>query len=119
EVTLRDQKARQLLVQKGEQMLETLRSGSSLEALAAESAMEVVSLTEASRNDMEHPRSALELAFAMPKPTSDEAVVDGTLGNGNYVLIELLAVNVPDTGERQEEREAIARSLANMQAAAE
>lgn len=116
---LREQKASQLLAQQGEQLLEALRSGRSLEELAAESALEVVSLTEASRSDREHPRSAMELAFAMPRPASEDAVVDGTLGNGNYVLVELLAVNLPDTEERQQEREAITRSLANMQASAE
>lgn len=126
ESVLREQQARELLAERGDALLAQLRAGTALSALAEDSSLlaegsslEVVELSEVSRDNMEHPRSVLELAFSMSRPEADAASVDGTLASGDYVLVELTGVDVPAPEERPEEREAIARSLANMQASAE
>ena len=119
EAVLREQQARQLLTERGEALLAQLREGKALPSLAEEASLEVVNLTEVSRDSMEHPRSVLELAFSMPKPSADAASVDGTFAADDYVLVELTDVQVPSPDERPEQRQAIAQSLANMQASAE
>lgn len=119
ESILREERAAQLLSEQGEALLGELRSGAELAVVAEQAGLEAKTATAVSRDQMEHSRAALGLAFAMPAPEEGATSVAGRLATGEYVLVELLGVHLPAEEENAEEELAVARTLANMQATAE
>ena len=90
----RAQRARELAREQGEALLAQLRAGTSLTALAAAEGLEQVALPALRRDDREQPQELVNAVFQVPRPAAGEIGHAGVpLANGDYVLIELTAVN--------------------------
>src|SRR5690606_3494652 len=105
EQTVREQKATELLTEQGAELIAQLRSGTSFEQLAEEAELSLESVTGVDRSDMEQPRSVLSVAFNMPRPDAGP-VIDGRVVGGDYILVELLAVNAPESVEDKQQHAA-------------
>ncbi|HEY7886494.1 MAG TPA: SurA N-terminal domain-containing protein [Cellvibrionaceae bacterium] len=119
EQIVREQKVNALLAEQGDELAAQLRAGTNFEQLAEEASLSLVAVEEVARSNTEQPRNVLSVAFDMPKPAGNSSVVEGRLSGGDYVLVELLAVNTPAPADNTEQRAAIVQSLASLQGNAE
>jgi peptidyl-prolyl cis-trans isomerase D len=90
--------------EKGESILEKLKSGSSLEEVATESDIEWTHSTGIKRDNASTNRSVLRTAFKLGRPGAGKPIYGGTsLGSGDYALVSVKAVNDPDASSFTEE----------------
>jgi len=67
-----------------------MQNGASMESVASENSLEVVSHGAIRRDDNRVPQSLSQHAFSMPKPAEGDRVVDGLAqADGSFALIEL------------------------------
>ena len=70
-----------------------MKGGATMEAVAAENELEVVSHGALRRDDNRVPAGLSHHAFSMPRPAEGDKVVDGLAqADGSFALIELNAV---------------------------
>lgn len=113
--TLREQKTRDLLVQKGQELIAKIRSGETLESVAQSAGYDVKTLVKADRNKSDVDSQLMRKVFSMPKPQSDKPILDGILTrDGSYAVIELNNVNLSSDGLATEEMAAVEAQLARI-----
>ena len=104
---LKVRKAAENATRKGSDLFLKLKGGESLETLASENNLEVVSHGAVRRDDNRVPFQISDRAFSMEKPAEGKSTVDGVAqADGSYALIELSAVTpgsseVDDTNAQQ------------------
>ena len=88
------QKAAQQATKKGSELFLKLKEGKSLESLAQDNSLEVVSHGPIRRDDNRVPFQISEKVFAMSKPVEGKTNADGIgLADGGYALVELSNVS--------------------------
>ncbi|BFM20771.1 SurA N-terminal domain-containing protein [Gilvimarinus japonicus] len=112
--TLREEQAANLLAEKGKSLQSRLLEGADLAQLAETEALEVTSLEAVERGNMEQPRGVVEFAFSMAHPSADGVSVDGFGANGEYSVVVLSAVNVPQEDIPDTEKASVSQSLASL-----
>ena len=112
--TLREEQAANLLAEKGKSLQSRLLEGADLAQLAEAEALEVTSLEAVERGNMEQPRGVVEFAFSMAHPSADGVSVDGFGANGEYSVVVLSAVNVPQEDIPDTEKASVSQSLASL-----
>ncbi len=106
-------RVRQRNQQAGISALEALNAGTgSLDALAAEWPSSIEDRGFVKRDQSEIDPSVLNKAFAMPKPESGPVHAGLSLANGDYIIIELLAVVSNDAEADPEALDQLAASAA-------
>ncbi|UTF60573.1 SurA N-terminal domain-containing protein [Gilvimarinus sp. DA14] len=116
---LSEQKAADILRERGESIVERVASGEDFATLAADEGMELVQVTDISRADTEQPRSVVEFAFSLPRPVNGP-VVEGSVSNGEYNVVQLKEVATPEADEMpQEQREAMLQGVAGLYSSAD
>lgn len=111
---LKQDKAMALLAEQGQSIVEQLRSGVSIESVAEEAGLQVKSATSIQRSDMEQPRRVVEFAFSLPSPEGDEPVVAGKSVAGEYMVVKVNEVDVPEGELSAEQKSAMRQALASM-----
>jgi len=114
---LEERQLEQLLVERGEALLQELQTGRSLAEVSEQAALELQSVEAAQRGQGGVPRALLSQVFAMPRPASQEQpAVSGTLTPDGYALIKLKRVEDGDLASlSHEERQALQQNLERMQ----
>jgi peptidyl-prolyl cis-trans isomerase D len=109
---LEDEQARALAKSKGESLLTSLQSGTSLQEIASEQKLETgQSEGLVGRNASTPERSIVLKAFSLPVPAKDQAVPGGfVMKDGNYALVVLNEVqdgrlDALDASERMQARQ--------------
>ncbi len=91
------QKMRDAITKQGAAWVEKLNGGATLESIAAELKIEVQDAGFINRGDSKHDRQILAEAFRIPRAANDALVSAGaTLGNGDYVLMQVAAIRDGD-----------------------
>ena len=86
-------KAAQDTSEQGRNLFVKMENGASMESVANENSLEVVSHGAIRRDDNRVPQSLSQHAFSMPKPAEGDRVVDGVAqADGSFALIELFNV---------------------------
>lgn len=86
-------KAAEATSEKGKELFLKMKGGATMEAVAAENELEVVSHGALRRDDNRVPAGLSHHAFSMPRPAEGDKVVDGLAqADGSFALIELNAV---------------------------
>ena len=113
---LKDKKSRELLAQKGQEYIKQLQQGSAFADVAKSAGYEVKEAKAATRGAAEVDVDVLRHVFTMAKPTADKASVSGvTVQNGDYVVVNLTAVNPGSKANMPaEQQSAITAQLNNM-----
>lgn len=102
---IRTRKMRELAAEKGEQLLQALRGGESLDDLAEAEGLEVTDTGFVGHGNTGHPPKVLQQAFQLPRPDGGKPPVAGVaLANGDFVLLELVAVKDGDIAAVSEEQ---------------
>lgn len=97
EMNLRQQTARKAVEEAGDALLQRLQAGEELPVLAAEVQLEVQEAGFIGRNDAQHDRQIVAEAFRVPRADAGQAATAGaSLGNGDYVLLQIDAVRDGD-----------------------
>jgi peptidyl-prolyl cis-trans isomerase D len=110
--TLKQEKGREHNKLVGEQAFDALKSGKSLDDLAADWNIDLVDQGFIGRNDPALDRNLLRLAFRMKKP-ADGLVFDVLAhANGDYSLVELSAVISNDSDIDSERAKALSSAAA-------
>ncbi len=112
---VKTRKGREQAQAKGQQLLDQLQSGSSLEQIASNQSLELIDLGAVKRNDEAVDRDVLNAAFTMAKPVDDDLVYEGiTEVDGDYTLIELSAVELAETDDESagQQGRALAQAIA-------
>lgn len=103
---LRRRETAALARQAGERMLERMRDGASLEALAREHGAEWHAPTVLSRDDGGIDPEIIDAAFAMRRPAEDGPALEGlSLASGDYAVIALHEVVDGDPAEVSEDEQ--------------
>ncbi|QMU61313.1 MAG: hypothetical protein GKR92_06220 [Gammaproteobacteria bacterium] len=90
-VTLR--KAAEATSEQGRGLFVKMQNGASINSIASESSLELISHGAIRRDDNRVPQVLSQHAFTMPHPSDGESVVDGVpQGDGSFALIELFGV---------------------------
>ncbi|MDX1592683.1 MAG: SurA N-terminal domain-containing protein [Gammaproteobacteria bacterium] len=117
----RQERASELARERGEELLERLRSGGSLEALAAEADLEAVEVEGMRRDATAQPLAVVRTAFRLPRPAEGSVSATGVeTGTGAYALILLRGVEAGEPDSQVDEtrlREALARVHASSEMA--
>jgi peptidyl-prolyl cis-trans isomerase D len=113
EMNLRQQAARSAVQAAGDALLKRVQSGEELPAVAAELQLEIQEAGFIGRNDSQHDRQIVAEAFQVPRADAGQVATAGTsLGNGDYVLMQIEAVRDGDvTGIDEAGRTAFRRNL--------
>lgn len=83
-------KAAQETSEHGRNLFVKMQNGASMESVASENSLEVVSHGAIRRDDNRVPQSLSQHVFSMPKPAEGDRVVDGLAqADGSFALIEL------------------------------
>lgn len=91
--SLQRDKAAELVKAEGEQLLDTVRSGASLDELADKQNLEVKTVSAVTRGDARLDRQIVTHIFRTPRRSDDRPSVTGfTLQNGSYVVLEVTAI---------------------------
>ena len=86
-------KAAEATSEQGKELFLKMKGGASMESLATENELEIVSHGAIRRDDNRVPQGLSQHAFSMPHPAADDRVVDGLAqADGSFALIELNAV---------------------------
>lgn len=117
--TLKQEQAMALLAERGQSIVEQLRNGADINELAAEQELEAQSVTLIQRSDLEQPRRVVEFAFSLPLPEGDSPIVAGTSNSGEYMIVQLTDVDVPDGEMDAEQKAGMGQALAGMFGAAD
>lgn len=114
---IRDQikqaKAREQVKAQGEALLSRLEGEATIEQLAEEAGVELNTPEAIRRNDSKVGREIATKAFSLPRRTDGKAAHTGfTTSNGDYILLELRAVEPGNTeGVNKDQRLAFRRNL--------
>lgn len=113
EMNLRQQAARDAVKNAGEALLQRLRAGEPLDALASETQADVQDAGFISRSDSAHDRQIVAEAFRVPRVEAGQTAAAGVgLGNGDYALLQIAAVRDGDvSGIDEAGRAAFRRNL--------
>lgn len=112
---LTERKARELMLEKGKQLLAQVQSGAALDTVAQSHSLEVSSLSGIKRYGSDANSEIVAFAFNMAKPQTSAPSVGGFVTNtGDYVLVDLQAVNLAAEEVAEEQKRAIANQIANM-----
>lgn len=86
-------KAAEATNEKGKELFLKMKGGATMEAVAAENELEVITHGALRRDDNRVPAGLSHHAFSMPRPAEGDKVVDGLAqADGSFALIELNAV---------------------------
>ena len=86
-------KAAEATNEQGKELFLKMKTGASMEEVAAENDLEVISHGAIRRDDNRVPAGLSHHAFSMPRPAEGDKVVDGlSQADGSFALIELNAV---------------------------
>jgi len=86
-------KAAEATSEQGKELFLKMKGGASIESIANENSLEVVSHGALRRDDNRVPAGISQHAFSMPRPSEDGSVVDGLAqADGSFALIELYKV---------------------------
>ena len=86
-------KAAEATNEQGKELFLKMKTGASLESVAADNELEVISHGAIRRDDNRVPQGLSYQAFSMPRPAEGDRVVDGlSQADGSFALIELNAV---------------------------
>ncbi len=112
---LSERQARELLAAEGADLADRARE-MGLAAAAEDAGLELNFAEAAARVDTEHNRDAVQLAFSLPRPEARGVVGSRHTQRGDYLVLELSAVNEPDIAENYtaEERNAILAQLVRL-----
>lgn len=111
---LKQDKATALLAEQGQSIVEQLRNGADIETVAEEAGLHVNSVSSIQRSDMEQPRRVVEFAFSLPSPEADEPVIAGKSVAGEYMVVQLNEVTLPEGELSDEQKSAMRKALAGM-----
>jgi len=112
---LRARKAREDNVAKGKTALESLKSGSSLELIADEWNADVDSPGVIDRNSTDLEADLVKLAFSMNKPEGASVYQGFTHANGDYSLVELIAVKATDNDSSDDQLNSLTTATAGQE----
>lgn len=118
QAALSEQKAVEILSERGDALVDRVASGADFAKAASEAGLELVEVIEVSRADTAQPRSVVEFAFSMPRPVTGP-VVDGSVGNGEYHVVQLSKVATPADDMPAEQRDAMRQGVAGLYGAAD
>jgi peptidyl-prolyl cis-trans isomerase D len=86
-------KAAEATSEQGKELFLKVKGGTSIEAIAAENDLEVITHGAIRRDDNRVPAGLSQHAFAMPHPTQDNTEASGlSQADGSFAIIELLSV---------------------------
>lgn len=110
-----EERQQQLAKEKATEMIQALKDNSSnLEALASEAELQLENVEALTRQSTEVPGEIVTEVFKMPKPSSsDKSFSSLGLRNGNQAVIQLVAVNDPETAADVAELETVSSVLGN------
>ncbi|MDH5354219.1 MAG: SurA N-terminal domain-containing protein, partial [Gammaproteobacteria bacterium] len=91
-VTLKKRKAREETLEQGKQALESITAGKSLDDMAAQWQVDILDPGLIGRDSDQIAGDLVKLAFTMKKPQGSPVYEGFSHANGNYSLIELIAV---------------------------
>ncbi|MDH5354021.1 MAG: hypothetical protein OEY09_06195, partial [Gammaproteobacteria bacterium] len=91
-VTLNKRKAREETLEQGKQALESITAGKSLDDMAAQWQVDILDPGLIGRDSDKIAGDLVKLAFTMKKPQGSPVYEGFSHANGNYSLIELIAV---------------------------
>lgn len=113
---LKDKKARELLAQKGQEFIKQTKQGTNFVEVAQKAGYAIKESKAATRGSAEVDMEVLRHVFSMAKPAAEKSSVSGvTLSNGDYVVVNLTAVNPGSkTTLPAEQQTAITAQLSNM-----
>lgn len=118
---LHERKVREMARSEGEQLLQELRAGASLDELTANRELEVADSGLINRASREPEIQLVQQAYRMPKPADGAASVAGiALGNGDYVVISL--EDIQDgvfEGQSETDRTYVTREISAIQGRSE
>ena len=109
---LRQQKAREGAEQAGKKLVEEIRQGKDPEQLAEQAGYQWQAPRWVSRDSREVDAEILRRAFSVPAPQQAPSVVGASLGNGDFVVLQVSAVRDGEISD--DERQGIARNLASI-----
>ena len=118
---LRARAARKAATDAGEAMLNALREGGDLAALAETRGAELMTVAAARRDAGEAPKSVMGAVFRLPRPADGAVVAEGVaLNDGGYAVVQLTGVADGDSGalsaaERRSEAQALARGAGEVE----
>jgi len=110
---LKRNKGRTRTTEIGTQALEQLKKGTSLEDIALANNVEVDNAGFVSRNDNKIDRDVLSIVFSLNKPGSKAEFEGVSEIDGDYSLVELSDVKIPDNSADNKTTEQLAVSHAN------
>lgn len=117
--TVKEQKAAGLLEEQGQNLVSQVENGESLQAAAEALEAEAVQLSAIDRANMEQPRAVVEFAFSLPHPQEGAPQVAGQLRNGEYTVVQLDRVALPEQELDDDQLAQIKQGLAGMHGSAD
>ena len=112
---LSEAKLRDLVREKGSQLVAAVRAGSALADVAKQEGQEAKVQVDIKRFGSDLPAELVSHVFDMPKPQGDKPVVDGVLmANGDYAVLSLSGVKVAADAVNAEQKTAIASQVNNL-----
>jgi peptidyl-prolyl cis-trans isomerase D len=115
EQRLKQQKGRNDNIEIGKQALQNLKSGNTLDAIAADWGLEIIESDFVRRNSPEFNPELLKRAFTMKNPEGGLVFEGFPHGNGDYSLIELSAVLSSDSSPDEEAVKSFSIASANLE----
>jgi len=86
-------KAAEATAEQGKELFLKMKTGASIETIAEENSLEIISHGALRRDDNRVPAALSQHAFSMPQPAAGDSVVDGlSQADGSFALIELFEV---------------------------
>ena len=112
---LREEEARRLLAERGEQIEQALQRGDSVTAIAERWSLTVEQAEAVRRDSSSLPQALISHAFSLPRPDGDEPAVGGVHIGLDYYIVALEGV-APGTEDslNADERNAMAQNLSRM-----
>lgn len=116
-----DLKARDLVYQEGENLLQELRSGTPLGEIAKKLDSELLDSGLITRNSDKPDKAIIQEAFLMPEPVNETSSLAGlVMENGDYVVLSLEEIRDGDMSELPEaSRKQVIREVSSLQGRSE
>lgn len=113
--TLKDQKARELLMEKGNALVAVINTGTHFDEAAKAEGVEVKSAKAVTRNNTEIDTDILRYAFSLAKPQEGKSTAGGVMtAKGDFAVISLDAVTLGSEKINPEQKAAMTSQLASI-----
>ncbi len=112
---IKQKKSREENVAVGNEALEALESGQSLDSVASDWSIEIVGPLDLNRKSNDADTDIVKLAFTMARPDVGSVFQGFTHANGDYSVVELLRVNIENTELSSEQVSSLNTAIAGQE----